>query len=60
MMMERVRNPVAGHEFDGLWLVFYVHQSYRCDSTHPRFFTKSGTTHIYVEHNTAGYDHGSP
>ena len=31
----RVRNPVVGHESIGPQVVFSVHQSHRCDSTHP-------------------------
>ena len=55
----RVRNPVVGHESDGPQVVFNVHQSHRHDSTHPSLFTKSGTTHIYVEYRTAGHGHVS-
>ena len=40
-------------------MFFNVHQSHRQDSKHPTpvFFTKSGTTGIYVECSTAGQSH---
>ena len=53
----RVRNPVVGHESNSLQVVFNVHHTHIHDSTHPSLFTELGTTHIYVEYNTAGYSH---
>ena len=55
-----VRSPVVGCESDGPQVVFNVHQLHRHDSTHPiLFFTKLGTTRIYVEHSTAGHSYVS-
>ena len=49
---------MVGHESDGPQVVFNVCQSHRHDSTHPSlFFTKLGTTRIYVECSTAGPSH---